>query len=67
MKVATGILVGLTFCSIVMGRQRGAAIEPRILSFEVRPALNTGLKVCDSQPVVGGYWSSAWETWVGSW
>ena len=38
MKVATGILVGLTFCSVVMGRQRGAAIEPRILSFEARPA-----------------------------
>jgi hypothetical protein len=39
MKIVTSILVGLTFCSVAMGRQRGGpAIEPRILSFEARPA-----------------------------
>ena len=38
MKIVTSILVGLTFCSVVIGRQRGAAIEPRILAFEARPA-----------------------------
>src|SRR5437867_347965 len=38
MKIVTSVLVGLTFCSVVMGRQRGAAIEPRILTFEARPA-----------------------------
>src|SRR6185503_9738630 len=38
MKIVTSILVGLTFCSAVMARQRGAAIEPRILTFEARPA-----------------------------
>jgi hypothetical protein len=38
MKIITSILVGLTFCSVAMGRQRGAAIEPRILAFEARPA-----------------------------
>ena len=38
MKVVTSILVGLAFCSVVMGRQRGAAIEPRILAFEAKPA-----------------------------
>ena len=38
MKITTSILVGLTFCSVAVGRQRGAAIEPRILAFEARPA-----------------------------
>ncbi len=38
MKIVTSILVGLSLCSVALARQRGAAIEPRILSFEARPA-----------------------------
>ncbi len=38
MKIIASIFVGLTFCSIVMARQRGPAIAPRILAFEARPA-----------------------------
>src|SRR5262249_15300481 len=34
---------------------------------EVSPAFSAGSKVCSSQAVVGGYWSSACDTWVGSW
>jgi hypothetical protein len=38
MKILASILVGLTLCSVAIGRQRGTPIEPRILSFEARPA-----------------------------
>ena len=34
---------------------------------EVSPAFSAGWKVCWSQAVVGGYWSSAWDAWDGSW
>lgn len=37
MKIAMSILAGLALCSIAQAQQR-AAIEPRILSFEARPA-----------------------------
>jgi len=38
MKIFTNIILGLAFCSVVLSQQRGTAIEPRILSFEARPA-----------------------------
>jgi len=38
MKIATSIIVGLALCSVALSLQRGPAIEPRILSFEARPA-----------------------------
>src|SRR6185295_7353890 len=38
MKIPTSIIVGLALCSAVLAGQRGAAIEPRILTFEARPA-----------------------------
>ena len=38
MKIVTGILVSVVFCSVMMGLQRGTPIEPRILTFEARPA-----------------------------
>src|SRR5262245_48101510 len=38
MKIATSIILGLVFGSTVLAQQRGPAIEPRILSFEARPA-----------------------------
>jgi len=38
MKTFTKIILGLAFCSVVLSQQRGPAIEPRILSFEARPA-----------------------------
>ncbi len=38
MKIATSIIVSLALCSVVLSLQRGAAIEPRILTFEARPS-----------------------------
>src|SRR5678816_2998931 len=38
MKIATNIIAVTALCSAAFALQRGAAIEPRILSFEARPA-----------------------------
>src|SRR3954464_2919268 len=38
MRKFAAIIVVLAFCSVVLSQQRGAAIEPRILSFEAKPA-----------------------------
>jgi hypothetical protein len=38
MKIFTCVIAGMALCSVVLSQQRGAAIEPRILTFEARPA-----------------------------
>ena len=38
MKMAVGIIMGAALCSSVLALQRGNAIEPRIVTFEARPA-----------------------------
>jgi hypothetical protein len=38
MRKFANIIVVLAFCSVVLSQQRGPAIEPRILSFEAKPA-----------------------------
>src|SRR5829696_5400794 len=53
--------------SVWAARRDMSIPEGESASLEVRPALSTGWKTCWSHPVGGGYWSSACETWVGSW
>jgi hypothetical protein len=38
MKMVAGIILGTALCSAFLAQQRGNAIEPRILTFEARPA-----------------------------
>jgi hypothetical protein len=38
MKIAASIVVALAFCSVAFSLQRGTPIEPRILTFEAKPA-----------------------------
>src|SRR5262245_31468385 len=38
MKIARKIIAGMALCSAAHALQRGAPLEPRVLSFEARPA-----------------------------